>query len=68
MNNPNSSLHFFHWLAQLPLDTNDDKFNTCFELPITKLKKRMVSITMGNVDTWFVGLYKSYIEGIRNLP
>jgi len=24
----------------------------------------MVTITMGNVDTWFVGLYKSYIEGI----
>jgi len=35
MNNPNSSLHFFHWLAQLPLDTNDYKFNACFELPIT---------------------------------
>jgi hypothetical protein len=64
MNNPNSSLHFFHWLAQLPLDTNDYEFNACFELPNTKLKKRMVAITMGNVDTWFVGLYKSYIEGI----
>jgi len=56
MNNPNSGLHFFHWLAQLPLDTNDYKFNACFELPTTELKKRMVAITMGNVDTWFVNL------------
>jgi len=64
MVNPNSSLHFFHWLAQVPLDTDDYEFNACFELPKTEIKKQMVTITMGNVDTWFVGLYKSYIEGI----
>jgi len=39
MNNPNSSLHFFHWLGQLPLVTDDYKFNACFELPKTEIKK-----------------------------
>jgi len=29
-----------------------------------ELKKQMVTITMGNVDTWLVGLYQSYIEGV----
>jgi len=60
MNNPNSSLHFFHWLAQLPLNTNDYKFNACFELPNTEIKKQMIANTMCSVDTWFLNLYKSF--------
>jgi len=64
MNDQECSLHFFHWLTQIPLETDDYLFNACFELPNTELKKQMVEIMMGNVDTWFVGLYKSYIEGI----
>jgi len=64
MNDPDCSLHFFHWLVQIPLETDDYLFNACFELPNTELKKQMVTIMMGNVDTWFVGLYQSYIEGL----
>jgi len=64
MNDRDCSLHFFHWLTQMPLETDDYLFNACFELPNTDLKKQMVEITMGNVDTWFVSLYKSYIESI----
>jgi len=59
MNNSNSGLHFFHWLVQLPLDTDDFKFNACFELPSTELKKQMIASTMGSVDTWFLNLYQS---------
>jgi len=44
----------------LPLNTNDYKFNACFELPKTEIKKQMITNAMCSVDTWFLNLYKSF--------
>jgi len=53
-------LPFFHWLANVSLVTNGNKFHAGTEIPKTECKQKMMAMVLGNVDLWFLNLYQSF--------
>jgi len=62
MNNSECSLHFFHWLTKIPLETNGAKFHPGTQIPKTECKQKMMAMVLCNVDLWFLNLYQTLKE------
>jgi len=60
MNDPECGCHFFHWLANVSLVTNRNKFHARTEIPKTECKQKMMAMILANVDLWFLNLYQSF--------
>jgi len=62
MNDPDCSLHFFHWQTKLPLEADGKEFHPGTEIPKTECKQKMMAMVLCNVDLWFLNLYQSLKE------
>jgi len=62
MNNPECSLHFFHWLVKLPLETDGKAFHPGTQIPKTERKRKMMTMVLCNLDLWFLNLYQTLKE------
>jgi len=62
MNNPECSLHFFHWLIKLPLETDGKEFHPGTQIPKTECKQKMMAMVLCNIDLWFLNFYQTLKE------
>jgi len=62
MNDSECSLHFFHWLTKIPLETDGVNFHPGTQIPKTEHKRKMMTLVLCNVDLWFINLYQTLKE------
>jgi len=62
MNNPECSLHFFHWLTKISLEIDGNEFHPGTQIPKTECKQKMMAMVLCNIDLWFLNLYQTLKE------